>query len=91
MNVEVLTEYMDFTMNAKEGIVSNCGRNLFNVSIAFQLLLWLMTKSSVFMEDYHQNLMTYNKLIKFLDLLMFQTVVYYVIFSGVILQTQKKT
>jgi hypothetical protein len=63
--VEALIEFMDFMMSAKEGIVLNCGRNLFNALIASQLLLLSMTKFSAFMVACHQNSTIYNRSIKF--------------------------
>lgn len=36
MNVALLTEFMVFMMNVREGIRLNCGKSLFNVSTVFQ-------------------------------------------------------
>jgi hypothetical protein len=36
MNAQVLIEFMVFTMNVKEDIISNCGKHLLIVLIVFQ-------------------------------------------------------
>lgn len=55
MNVHQLIEFMGSMMNAREDIISNCGKHSLIVSIVCLLLLLLMKKYSVCMEDYLQS------------------------------------
>ncbi len=83
MSVDQLIEFTAFTMSVNADIIYAYGKNSFNVLIAFQQLQSSMTEFFVFMEAYLLNYLIYNKLIKFLGQLMYQTPVYYAIFYGV--------
>ena len=82
-SVDQLIEYTVFMMSVNADIIYAYGKNSFNALIAFRQPLLSMIEFFVFMEAYLLNYLIFSKLIRFLDLLMYQTPVYYVIFYGV--------
>lgn len=56
MKVPVLIEFTDFMMNVNNVTVLNFGKHLRIVLIVYRLLLLLMKKYFVVMEDCHLNL-----------------------------------
>ena len=89
-SVDLLIEYTVFMMSVNADIIYAYGKNSFNALIAFQQQLLSMIEFFVFMEAYLLNYLIFSKLIRFLDLLMYQTQVYFVIFYGVTQLIQKR-
>lgn len=87
-SAQALTEFMDFMTSVKDDTTLSFGKHSQTVSIVFQLLLLLMKRSFVCMEDFPLSFQTWNKSEESWDLLMFQTQDCFVTCSG---QTQKKT
>lgn len=82
-SVDQLIEYTAFMTSVNADIIYAYGKNSFNALIVFQQQLLSMIEFFVFMEAYLLNYLIFNKLIRFLGLLMYQTRVYFVIFYGV--------